>query len=49
MMRAFENLGPALQVLAMLLALPLAVMPSLAAASQRKYSLQQAEPILEYH
>ncbi|KAL2276678.1 hypothetical protein FJTKL_00492 [Diaporthe vaccinii] len=35
MMRALKNLAPALQVLAMLLALPLAVMPSLAAASQQ--------------
>lgn len=47
-MRAFENLNPALQVLVMLLALPLAVMPSLAAASQRKYSPKQAYLIL-YH
>jgi hypothetical protein len=37
MMRALENLGPALRVLTMLLALPLAVMPSLAAAARRKY------------
>lgn len=40
-MRTLEILAPALRALTMLLTLPLAAVPSLAAASQRKYTPQQ--------
>lgn len=42
MMRALENLGPALQALAMLSALAVAAVPPVAAPSQRKYSSSPA-------
>lgn len=48
MMRALETLAPAFQGLTMLLALPLAFMPSLATASQRKYLPQQTHTLLDH-